>query len=181
MERLRERDPEALAEIYDSYAGLVLALALRILRERAAAEEVVSQSFWQVWEQAPRYSEQRGSPAAWIISIARSRALDLLRSEDRERRRRERASEQIERQTEPVQGPADWTLEGERRRFVMAALASLPGEQRECVELAYYQGLSHREIAARTGAPLGTVKTRILLAMEKLREALAPLTSGSAP
>lgn len=177
MERMRKRDPEALGQLYDSYAGMVLALALRILRERSAAEDVVSQAFWQIWEQAPRYSEQRGSLAAWIVSIARSRALDLLRAEQREQRRRERAGEEIERRAEPVDDPAEWTLAGERRRQVVAALRDLPVEQRECVELAYYQGLSHREIAARTATPLGTVKTRILLAMDKLRDALAELAS----
>jgi len=181
MEQVRQGDPDALGQIYDRYAGVVLALALRILRERGAAEEVVSQAFWQVWEQAPRYSAERGSLAAWITAIARSRALDRLRSEQRELRLRERVGDEVERSAAPVENPADLTLAGERRRRVLEALAGLPTEQRECVELAYYRGLSHREIAAQTGAPLGTVKTRILLAMEKLRSALAPLSPEGAP
>jgi RNA polymerase sigma-70 factor (ECF subfamily) len=181
MEQLAQRDPEALARLYDRYSGVVMALGLRILRERTAAEEVVSQSFWQVWEQAERYSAGRGSVGAWVLSIARSRALDLLRAEGRELRRRERLAEDHETLSAATVDPTERLERDQRSLRVREALAALPKEQRECLELAYYGGLSHGEIAAQTGIPLGTVKTRILLAMDKLRSALGAARAGDSP
>ena len=171
VRRVADRRPEALAALYDRHAPLLLALARRILGNPADAEEVVQEALLQVWSQAGRYDPRRSSVTTWLVLIARSRAIDLLRS----RRVREQAVVASGREPPPAhtspEGPrAVWTEE--RRARVGSALAGLPEEQREVLELAFYGGLSQSEIAERTGIPLGTVKTRTLLAMRKLRQAL---------
>lgn len=171
VRRVADRRQEALAELYDRFAPLLLALARRILGSAADAEEVVQETLLQVWAQAPRYDARRSSVATWLVLLARSRAIDLLRS----RRVRERAVTAAAADGPPThaspEGPrAVWTEERQAR--VRAALAQLPPEQREILEMSFFAGLSQREIAEQTGIPLGTVKTRTLLAMRKLRQAL---------
>jgi RNA polymerase sigma-70 factor (ECF subfamily) len=172
VRRVVAREEAALAELYDRYASLLLAVARRILFAGPDAEEVVQESFLQVWLQADRYDPARSSVSTWLVLIGRSRALDRLRS----RQARDRAVAAAE--AEP-QAPADASsggerhvLHAERRRRVREALDDLPEEQREVLELAFFGGLSQTEISTRTGAPLGTVKTRALLGMKKLRQAL---------
>jgi RNA polymerase sigma-70 factor (ECF subfamily) len=163
--------PEALGRLYDRHAGLVFALARRILARAEDAEEVVQDVFAQVWRQAARYQGERASVAGWIVMLTRTRAIDRLRA------RRARPDE--DRGLEPTPAvattPAALNPEGiavsaENVRHVRAAFASLPDAQRALLELAYYEGLSHSEIATRTGVPLGTVKTRIRAAMDLLRQ-----------
>ena len=171
MRRVADRRPDALAELYDRHAPLLLALARRILGNAADAEEVVQEALVQVWSQAGRYDSRRASVVTWLVLLTRSRAIDLLRS----RRVREGAIEasarELPRADASPEGPrAVWNAERQAR--VGEALAELPAEQREVLELAFYGGLSQSEIAERTGIPLGTVKTRTLLAMRKLRAAL---------
>jgi RNA polymerase sigma-70 factor (ECF subfamily) len=169
--RIADRRQDALGALYDRYAPLLLALTRRILGNPADAEEVVQETLLQVWGQAGRYDPRRSSVATWLVLLARSRAIDLLRS----RRVRERAVEAAGEETLGVhaspEGPAAVWYE-ERRSRVLAALAQLPADQRHVLELAFFGGLSQREIADLTGTPLGTVKTRTLLAMRKLRQAL---------
>ena len=171
VRRVADRRQEALGALYDRYAPLLLALTRRILGTAADAEEVVQETLLQVWAQAPRYDSRRSSVTTWLVLLARSRAIDLLRS----RRVRERAVETAGDETQGVhaspEGPAA-VIHGERRTRVLAALAELPQEQRHVLDLAFFGGLSQREIAETTGIPLGTVKTRTLLAMRKLRQAL---------
>jgi RNA polymerase sigma-70 factor (ECF subfamily) len=162
--RLAAGDTKALAEFYDRYAGLVNALALRILRDSADAEDVVQEVFLQAWRQADRFDPRRGTPEAWLCTIARTRALDRLR------RRVSRREEPAEAAPAPTQVPR--AVEG---LAVRKALASLSPDQRTALELAYYEGLTQTEIAARLDTPLGTIKTRIRTAMIRLREALGPL------
>ena len=173
--RLRAQDQSALNVLYDRYSGVVYALALRIIGQSADAEDIVVDSFWQVWQQAANYDVSRGQLRGWIVTIARSRALDRLRvirraptvdSEEADNARRILASDD---------NPEQETWEAEQSAIVGAALAALPKEQREALELAYYQGLSQSEVAARLGEPLGTIKTRIRLGMMKLREQLSHL------
>ena len=171
VRRIADRRPEALAELYDRFAPLLLGLVRRILGNRSDAEEVVQETLLQAWSQASRYDARRSSVPTWLVLMARSRAIDLLRS----RRVRARAVESVQQEGAPAdtspEGPVSvWY--GERQQRVASALAALPAEQREVLEKAFYEGLSQREIAAATGIPLGTVKTRTLLAMRKLREAL---------
>jgi RNA polymerase sigma-70 factor (ECF subfamily) len=147
-------------------------------------EDVVEETFWQVWRQVDRFTAERGSVQTWVLTIARSRALDRLRAR---RRLREDSIDASPGGTDQsgtaaeaavVRSTSDPLLDvehSERRRLVMEALAELPHEQREALELGYFGGLSQSEIAERTGQPLGTIKTRMRLAMQKLRERLSLL------
>jgi len=166
LRRLAAGDQKALGEFYDLYAGLANGLALRILRDTADAEDVVQEAFVQVWRQAGRYDPRRGSPQAWLCTIARTRALDRLR---RRVSRREDTAEAAPAGTE--------TPQTEEALTVRKALDGLSADQRRALELAYYEGLTQTEIARHLGEPLGTIKTRIRTAMIRLREALGPEAS----
>ena len=170
-----DQDQQAMAALYDATSRLVYGLVLRILSDPAAAEEVVLDVYMQAWRQASRYSEDRGSPMAWLTTIARSRALDRLRSGTQERQRSQPL--ELVEQYASAGGADDAAKASELQRFVRQALDALSPEQREVIELAYYRGLSHREIASELGQPLGTVKTRTRLGMLKLREMLKPLSA----
>jgi RNA polymerase sigma-70 factor (ECF subfamily) len=172
LARMAQGDGDALAELYDRHARPVYSLALRILRDVRDAEDIVQEVFAQAWRQATRYSASRGVVAAWLLTLARSRAIDRLRA----RRARpegvgdERAASHVVDREPPI----DWQLlSSEQTARVRAALDDLPTLQRVAVELAYFEGLTHVEIADRLEQPLGTVKTRIRLALGKLRETLA--------
>lgn len=169
-------DQSALGELYDATSRLVFGLVLRIVGDRASAEEVLLDVYTQAWRQAANYDAERGAPLAWLMTIARSRAIDRIRSSrhDQLKDPLDAVAEITDREPSPEQA----TVDSERRRLVRAALETLPAEQREVVELAYYSGLSHSEIASRLGQPLGTVKTRTRLAMIKLREMLRPVLEG---
>ena len=173
VRRVADRRQEALAEFYDRYSRLLLALTGRILGRVAEAEEVVQECFLQAWSQAGNYDPSRASVSTWLVLIARSRALDRLRS----RRVSERTADSARAEAPPShtssEGPAA-VLFRERRVRVGEELEKLPKEQRQVLDLAFFEGLTQREIAERTGIPLGTVKTRTLLAMQKLRTALRP-------
>ncbi|HEV8150809.1 MAG TPA: sigma-70 family RNA polymerase sigma factor [Gemmatimonadales bacterium] len=177
LDRVAQGDEAALERLYDRYAAVLYALAYRIAGERSDAEEIVLDSFTQAWRDATRFRSERGSVAAWLTMICRSRALDLVRA--RARRARVASSAAA---AEPGAPPAMGSAVGgerdierlERRKVVAEALRGLSPPQRQAIELAYYDGLSHSEIAERLGEPLGTVKTRVRLAMEKLREMLRP-------
>ena len=177
LRRLRARDESALAELYDALAPWVLGLAFRILQDEDEAEEVVADTFTQVWTRVDRHDETRGALVPWILSIARHRALDELRRRTRWWRRAERWGEaQIAEHDADAQAPVEAAIPGwPVHREVHRALASLPEEQQRVVTLAYFEGLSHSEIARRLGQPLGTVKTRIRAAQAKLADALSHL------
>jgi RNA polymerase sigma-70 factor, ECF subfamily len=177
VRRMQAGESAALGEFYDRWFPVVNCLITRVLKVANDAEDVVEETFWQAWRQAGRYEPERGTVQTWLLTMARSRALDRLRAN---RRRRE---ESIEDDDAPgfaafAQSPSDPSLDvehSERRRMVLAALAELPPEQRQALELGYFSGLSQTEIAERTGQPLGTIKTRMRLAMLKLRERLSVL------
>lgn len=163
-------DEQALGALYDRWHSRVHAIVLRMVRQRDVVEDVVEETFWQAWRQAGRYEASRGAAQTWLLTIARSRALDRMRSMKRLH------EEPLE--GENVELPLRQAAEGEpgmdvesaeRRTFVLAAMSELPEEQREALELGYFGGLSQSEIAERTGLPLGTIKTRMRLAMQKLR------------
>jgi RNA polymerase sigma-70 factor, ECF subfamily len=171
-------DERAVGRLYDRYGAVLYAVAYRIVGQRADAEEVVLEAFAQAWRDAPRFEAGRGSVAGWLTMIARSRALDLVRA--RSRRERITASAAADRpETSPAMGdfrpdPARALDHDERRRQVEQALTLLSPPQRQAIELAYFEGLSQSEIAERLQEPLGTVKTRVRLGMQKLRECLRP-------
>ncbi len=179
LARLKAREEAALTELYDELAPWVLGLAYRILQDDDEAEEVVGDVFTQVWRRVDRHDVRRGPLVPWILSIARNRALDLLRR----RRRWWRKAERWERARDIddggvtlAAGAAEASVPGfPVHREVHQALAGLPEEQRRVVALAYFEGLSHSEIAARLNVPLGTVKTRIRIAQGKLADALQHL------
>lgn len=166
-----ERRPEALSELYDRHSSSLLALARRILGTAPDAEDVVQEVFVHVWNQASRYDAARSSVSTWLVLIARSRAIDRLRN----RKVVERTHE-ASQTASPVEHASPEGAESvflrERRERVRREMANLPPEQRQVIDLAFYEGLTQSEIAARADLPLGTVKTRTLLAMKKLRNAL---------
>ena len=167
-----EGRPAALSTLYGRYSGMLMGLAHRVLGDAADAEEVLQEAFLQVWNQASRYDPSRSSVSTWLVLITRSRAIDRLRSA-RVLQRTVRAvrEEKPDLHTSPA-GVRD-VLTSERQRRLRVELGKLPEEQRQVLELAFYGGLTQSEIAAETGIPLGTVKTRTLLAVKKLRKALA--------
>lgn len=173
LARLRAREEAALAELYDHLAPWVMGVAYRILHDADEAEEVLSDVFVQVWSRIHQHDTRRGPLIPWVLSIARNRALDGLRRRSRWWRKAERAREAVEWDDVPEPDPAEASVPGwPVHRAVHGALAALPDEQRRVVLLAYFEGLSHVEIARRTGDPLGTVKTRLRLAQAKLTESL---------
>ena len=174
IRRMAEGDQAALAELYDATSRLIYGLALRVLDDVSAAEEVLLDVYTQAWRQATAYDGTRGTPLAWLTTIGRTRAIDRLRSGWQDRSRKE-SLETLTHAIAEGASPEDSSVDAERQQFVRRALATLSQEQRQVIELAYYSGLSHSEIAAKLNQPLGTVKTRTRLGMIKLREALAPL------
>ncbi len=169
--RMAAGDRDAFAPFYDRYARLVYPLVLRVVRDRGEAADVMQELFWEAWQQAGSYDPSRGSPEAWIVMRARSRAIDRVRSM---RRRSETFVAPVDESVGPRGGEpiVDPTVSLADRGIVQGALDRLPETQREVIELAYYGGLTQTEIAERLKQPLGTVKTRIRLALERLRQAL---------
>ena len=183
--RVAGGDEHALGGLYDRWSPLVFSVCVHILGDDDEAEEAVEETFWQAWRQAERYDVTRGAVATWLTTIARSRALDRLRAS---RRRQEETMSHlsetkraaVDATTRRGDDPARSAEVAERRVLVRQALLALPLEQREVLELAYFRGLSQTEIAEHTGQPLGTVKTRVRLAMEKLRDRLGILRERDA-
>lgn len=176
---MQDGDERALAALYDRHAPTLLGLVMRIVRDQADAEAVLMKAFLQAWRSAGTFDADRGSVIGWLTTIARSRALDFVRTASR-RERREPRNEDREAPLVLVDTSADAdpsaTVEAqETRRAVEAALATLQPGQRAAIELAFFEGLTHVEVAERLAEPLGTIKTRIRLGMIKLRELLAPL------
>lgn len=170
IRRVADGEERALSSLYDATSRLLYGLLLRMLNDTGAAEEVLLDVYTQVWRQAAQYDPRRGTPLGWLTTIARSRAIDRLRAGRSKEGRHE--SLDLSVQTATTENLEEAMTMRETQRTVRAALGTLPPEQREAIELAYYAGLSHSEIAAETGQPLGTVKTRIRLGMVRLREAL---------
>jgi RNA polymerase sigma-70 factor, ECF subfamily len=181
VRRMAGGDDQALGVLYDRWHSVVHGVVSRMLRQADDVEDVVEETFWQAWRQASRFDHTRGAVQTWLLTIARSRALDRVRAL---RRRREEPLEgddgQVLVQQVAEGDPGQDAEASERRRIVGAALSGLPAEQREALELGYFGGLSQTEIAERTGQPLGTVKTRMRLALQKLRSQLQVLGSEGA-
>jgi len=167
IERIVQRDEAALAALYDRYAGLLSSVLNRILRDTQAAEEILQDIFFQLWRTASRFDASRGSLAGWLMVIARNRAISRLR------RHNPAAGEELGENT--VALPLNIESDVSQRQLldrVKGVLENLPPEQRAAIELAYFEGLTHSEIAERTGDPLGTVKTRLRNGVETLKRNL---------
>ncbi|HEX8431398.1 MAG TPA: sigma-70 family RNA polymerase sigma factor [Longimicrobium sp.] len=176
VRRMAAGDEAALGLLYDRWSPMLHSVALRIVGDPADAEEVLEETFWQAWRQAGRFEETRGGVSTWLSMMLRSRALDRVRARGRLREDRWDSVMEPARAGEDTRAAPDSHAEqDEMRRLVTAAVAQLPAEQRQTVELAYFRGMSQTEIAAALGQPLGTVKTRARLALQKLREALGVL------
>ncbi|MDE3162889.1 MAG: sigma-70 family RNA polymerase sigma factor [Acidobacteriota bacterium] len=165
LDRVRLRDQDSMSEIFDRYAKLVYSVAFRVLKDAESAEDVMQEIFFRLWEKPGTFSSGRGSFPAWLAVVGRNRAVDMLRRR---------------KPTDPVDEvalamPSDFAMEAERHivlQRVREHLDTLPRDHRQSLELAFFEGLSHSEIAAQTGIPLGTIKTRIRSALISLREAL---------
>ncbi|MCA9473430.1 MAG: sigma-70 family RNA polymerase sigma factor [Nitrospirales bacterium] len=173
-------DEQALGILYDRTSSYVYGLIFRVLNDPGAAEEVTLDVYMQVWRLAKQFDEVRGGPIAWLGVLARSRAIDRLRSGQKEREKRQ-PLEIVDEVPSTLASPEESSAYNEQCRVVQSALASLVPEQRHVIELAYFGGLTHSEIAAEIRVPLGTVKTRARLGMMKLRKILSPLEEGLAP
>lgn len=175
MDAVRQGDRAAFQTLYDLFAVELLALCERILHNRADAEDVVADVFWELWRRRDRYDADRGGARPYLMTLARSRAIDRLRSQA-SRPETKGASQQHPADAEQLAAvaplPESAVLNAELRTAIVQALAQLDPRQREAMELAYYEGLSHQQIAARLNAPLGTVKTHIRKGLAKLRHAL---------
>jgi RNA polymerase sigma-70 factor (ECF subfamily) len=162
-------DEEALSQLYDRYQASMYGLALRITRDTAMAQDAVQEAFVGVWRNAARYSVARASARTWILSITHHRAIDLIR-----RRRATAAIPEDDAPTDAFTAPDVWpeVVRAVDAEAVLSALVTLPDAQRQAIELAYFEGLTQTEIADRTGAPLGTVKSRVRLGLMQLRREL---------
>ena len=170
LARLQRRDPKALAELYDRYGGIVFRLILRMVRDSGTAEDLVQETFLRVWNRVGAFDSERGAIGPWLLAVARNRAIDHLRS------RGGRTENTVE--LNEIENPALFAaaasdpIHFDLVRHVKQALARLTPQQREAIELAYFEGMSQTEIAERMGQPLGTVKTWMRRALELMREAL---------
>ncbi len=164
-------DERAFARLYDLHSPILLGLLIRILKDRAEAEDTLQEVFLQIWQRASNFDEARGRPFTWFVTIARSRAIDRLRSQkSRDRVALETALSEM--MAPPRRDASDDAIQSEHNEAVHRALAELPEEQRRALLLAYFEGLSQSEIAARLNEPLGTIKTRARSGLSKLRQLL---------
>lgn len=169
VDRIAARDASAVGELYDRHSRLLYGLILRILGDRSDAEDVLQDVFVLAWNRVNTYHAALGSPAAWLIGIARNRAIDRLRANSA----RLRAVESARFESQAGDDPEANASRGEQQRAVLRALDAVPREQRQLIEEAYYFGFTHSELAARHRLPLGTVKTRIRSGMQTLRDQLS--------
>jgi RNA polymerase sigma-70 factor (ECF subfamily) len=174
LARIAARDPSAIATLYDRHSRMLYSLILRILRDRSESEDVLQDVFVRAWTKVETYNRDLGSPLAWLIRIARNRAIDRLRARDV----RDRSAEDVPKPAEAASPEATAAL-SERQRAVWRALDVLTPDQRQLIECAYFRGLSQTELAAEFSLPLGTVKTRIRTGLQALRRELQHVDAAS--
>jgi RNA polymerase sigma-70 factor (ECF subfamily) len=177
MQEITQRQQHALKELYSRYSRSLRALIGSVVHEESEADDVLQESFLQIWREAHHYSPKAGKPLGWVITIARRRAIDRVRRRDSYRRAKQRFEDEIKPQSNVGRSgeTASEVSQSDLRRFLGRQMQTLPRVQREAVELAYFSGLSQREIAATTRTPLGTVKTRLQLGLRKLTQCVRPL------
>ena len=174
MAQIQERAPEALAALYDRYSGILKSLIMGVIHNDAEADDLLQEIFMEIWNQAAHYSAQKGKPLGWIVTLTRRRSIDRLRKKQAYARAEERLQNETEQQPDAwVHNSTEDDIEiSDTRRLILSILKNLPPAQREAIDLAFYHGMSQREIAAKTGIPLGTIKTRLELGLKKISEAL---------
>ena len=177
MHEITQQRQQALKELYSRYSRSLRALIGSVVHEESEADDVLQESFLQIWREAHHYSPKAGKPLGWVITIARRRAIDRVRRRDSYRRAKQRFEDETKPQVQTLRtgGTDAEVTQTDLRKFLGRQLRTLPPVQREAVELAYFSGLSQREIAATTKTPLGTVKTRLQLGLRKLTQCIRPL------
>jgi RNA polymerase sigma-70 factor, ECF subfamily len=177
MQEIIQRRQQALKELYSRYARSLRALIGSVVHEESETDDVLQESFLQIWREAHHYSPKAGKPLGWVITIARRRAIDRVRRRDSYQRAKQRFEDEIKPQAQTIRsnGTASEVSQSDLRRFLGRQMETLPPVQRETVELAFFSGMSQREIAATTNTPLGTVKTRLQLGLRKLTQCVRPL------
>jgi RNA polymerase sigma-70 factor (ECF subfamily) len=177
MERIQRGDPDALSLLYDRYNGILKALVLRVIHNDAEADDLLQEIFMEIWNQAKNFSSGKGKPLGWMVTLARRRAIDGLRKKQAYSRAEARLQSETEQQPEAwVHNSTELEISrGDTRELIRKVINSLPEPQQQAVELAFFQGMSQREIAAKTNTPLGTVKTRLELGLKKIYEGLKEL------
>jgi RNA polymerase sigma-70 factor (ECF subfamily) len=174
---IQSGDADALSQLYDRYNGIMKALILRIIRNETEADDLLQEVFMEIWKQAKNFSAQKGKPLGWMVTLTRRRAIDALRKKQAYARAEERLQAQPEQQPLAwVQNATENDIEAGDTRVLMAkVINSLPEAQQQVIELAFFQGMSQREIASHTNIPLGTVKTRLELGLKKIYDGLKEL------
>ena len=170
LSAISDRDPQGIADLYDRYAGIALAMAQRVVGDRGIAEDVVQEAFLSVWKQAATFDRGRGSVRTWVLTVVRNRAVDRLRG-NRSRVSLDRPIEGVEHE---LGIPDVWNEVSDNldRAAIRRALNGIPGDQREAIEMAFFGGLTHVEISDQLGLPLGTVKGRMRIGLKKMRSLL---------
>jgi RNA polymerase sigma-70 factor (ECF subfamily) len=177
MEGIQREDPDALSQLYDRYNGILKALILRVIHNEAEADDLLQEIFMEIWNQAKNFSAQKGKPLGWMVTLARRRAIDGLRKKQAYARAEERLQSETEQQPDAwVHNATEMEITmGDTRQLIRQVIDSLPPAQQQAVELAFFRGMSQREIAAKTNTPLGTVKTRLELGLKKIYDGLKEL------
>ncbi len=174
---IQSGDADALSQLYDRYSGIMKALILRIIHNETEADDLLQEVFMEIWNQAKNFSAEKGKPLGWMVTLTRRRAIDALRKKQAYARAEERLQAEPERQPLAwVENTTEKDIEAGDTRVLMAkVINSLPEAQQQVIELAFFQGMSQREIAFHTNVPLGTVKTRLELGLKKIYEGLKEL------
>ena len=174
---IQSGDADALSQLYDRYNGVMKALILRIIHNETEADDLLQEVFMEIWNQAKNFSAEKGKPLGWMVTLTRRRAIDALRKKQAYARAEERLQAQPEQQPLAwVQNATENDIEAGDTRVLMAkVINSIPEAQQQVIELAFFQGMSQREIASHTNIPLGTVKTRLELGLKKIYDSLKEL------
>jgi RNA polymerase sigma-70 factor (ECF subfamily) len=177
MRGIQREEPEALSKLYDRYNGILKALILRVIHNESEADDLLQEIFMEIWNQARNFSAHKGKPLGWMVTLARRRAIDGLRKKQAYARAEERLQSETEQQPDAwVHNATEQEISfGDTRVLVRKVMDGLPPAQREAIELAFFRGMSQREIAANTNTPLGTVKTRLELGLKKIYDGLKEL------
>lgn len=177
MEGIQAEDPDALSQLYDRYNGILKALILRVIHNEAEADDLLQEIFMEIWKQAKNFSADKGKPLGWMVTLARRRAIDGLRKKQAYARAEERLQAETEQQPDAWvhNATAEEIAFSDTRDLVRKVISDIPEAQQKAIELAFFRGMSQREIAAKTNTPLGTVKTRLELGLKKIYDGLKEL------
>jgi RNA polymerase sigma-70 factor (ECF subfamily) len=177
MKAIQAEDPDALSQLYDRYNGILKALILRVIHNEAEADDLLQEIFMEIWNQAKNFSSQKGKPLGWMVTLARRRAIDGLRKKQAYARAEERFQNETEQQPDAWvhNSTEEEIVLSDTRSLIRKVISGLPPAQQQAIDLAFFRGMSQREIAAKTNTPLGTVKTRLELGLKKIYDGLKEL------